>query len=1142
MAEKITRDVLESHLACRYKGHLKLAGQQGSKSNYESWLTDLRSREKVGSIANLIAHHREREIIRETPLVVSTLKTGPAVILDGTFESELFSLGFDGLIKVQGPSDLGQFHYVPLLFHEGQVRATQRVLLELFCLVLQELQGRAPATALIWRSADNPATIRVAPGLKAAKSIMGEIKQVQTGASVQMLVLNDHCQACEFRDSCYAQALKEDNLSLLRGMNKLQITRLNNKGIFTVNQLSYNFKARRRPKRAKKSAIVHHFPLQALAIRDKKVFVHGNPALSCADTRIYLDIEGTQESGSYYLIGIITIADGRQSCDAYWADSDSRQDQIRIFENLLEHLRHHETYSLLHFGSYETKALRRMKAYMTESGQREIDEAIKRSINVLSVISPYIYFPTYSNSLKDLGRFLGYQWSDPFSSGVQSLIWRAQWLESHSMHLKTKLIQYNYEDCIALKGVVEFVETALREGAGAPLRVNNDAPIVYTDTLMTAGKDEWHLFGPTHYALEDFRVINPFSYFDYQRDKVFARNKNTSISRKVGRKHREPHKPNKIVEIRAGKCPSCHNSKIRPLSQCAHEVIDLRFSRGGIRRWIVRYISWRYCCVRCKTRFVSARFQQHRKAPKYGSGLISWCIYQLLIGGQNVHRIHRSLRDLFGLSLPKGSVYKFKRTAASFYKGQYEKILKTILAGSLIHIDETSINLMKEKGYVWVITSADSVYFFYRKSREGSFLGDMLKQFRGVLVSDFYTAYDSFDIPQQRCLIHLMRDMNDDLLKNPFDDEFKSLAETFSSLLRTIVNTIDRYGLKKRHLNKHRRDANKFVERIAVHNFTSEVARGYARRINKYRNMLFTFLAHDGVPWNNNNAEHAIKSFAKYRRFADGVVTENTVKDYLVMLSVCLSCEYRGIEFLKVLLGDGKRGRSMGQRGFRPFRPKLRGSSNSHLVSTTSNDQLALGRKERPCAGQETEKCKTLVLNRALPRILYNVTRSMRGIRFRTAFAVDLWPVTIIQSELEDVFSIVSRSFRETMRRRQTIIIAARNIRFDKPESATGLIGRYVVISISDGGHVVSANNPLPLLDRNAIELGSDQSLNQVYAFAEAAGGAATIMSTRTARNVVTTIVRIYLVQYCAKHEHQSVVGFERDHVTCRSSGPQRSS
>jgi predicted RecB family nuclease len=1139
MREKITRDVLESYLACSYKCHLKLAGQQGSKSNYESWLTELRAREKGGSIANLIAHHREREIIRDTPLVVSTLKRGPAVILDGTFESTLFSLCFDGLMKTQGPSDLGHFHYVPVLFYEGQVRATQRVLLELFCLALQELQGCPPATALIWRSAGEPTTIRVAPELKAAKSIMGEIKQFQTDASVPMLVLNDHCHACEFRVSCYAQALKEDNLSLLRGMKKLQITRLNKKGIFTVNQLSYTFKARRRPKRANNSALVHQFPLQALAIRDKKVFVHGNPALSCADTRIYLDIEGTQESRSYYLIGIITIADGQQSFDAYWADSNSRQDQIRIFESLLEHLRQHETYSVLHFGSYETTALRRMKAYMTESGQREIDEVIKRSINVLSVISPYIYFPTYSNGLKDLGRHLGFQWSDPLSSGAQSLMWRAQWLEGRSDYFKTKLIQYNYEDCVALKGVVEFIETALLEGADAPLRMNNDAPIVYTDTLMTAGKDEWHLFGPTHFALEDFRVINSFSYFDYQRDKVFARNKNTSI-KKVRRKNKPLAKPNKIVEIRAKKCPSCHNSKISPLSRCVHEVIDLRFSRGGIRRWIVRYISQRYRCARCGTRFVSANFEQHRKEPKYGSGLISWCIYQLLIGGQNVNRIHRSLYDLFGLSVPNGSVYKFKRAAASFYKGQYEKILKTILAGPLIHIDETSINLMKEKGYVWVITSADSVYFFYRESREGSFLGEMLRTFRGVLVSDFYTAYDSFDIPQQRCLIHLMRDMNDDLLKNPFDDEFKSLAETFSSLLRAIVNTIDRYGLKKRHLNKHQRDANKFCDRIAVHKFTSEVARGYVRRINKYRNMLFTFLAHDGVSWNNNNAEHAIKSFAKYRRFADGMVTENSVKDYRVMLSVCLSCEYRGIDFLKVLLGDGKRGRSMEQRGFLPFRPKLRVSSNSHLVSASSH-QLSMERKEESCAGQESEKVKALVLNKALPRILYNVTRSVRGVRFRTAFAVDLWPVKIAPADLEDALGIVSRSFRETLRRRQTIIVAARNIRFDKPESATGLMGRYVVISISDGGHVVSDFNSLALLDRNAIEPGSFQNLNQVYASAKAAGGAATIESTRTARNVVTTIVRIYLVQYSAKHEDQSVVGFGREQASYLSSWSGRS-
>src|SRR4051812_19958192 len=72
------------------------------------------------------------------------------------------------------------------------------------------------------------------------------------------------------------------------------------------------------------------------------------------------------------------------------------------------------------------------------------------------------------------------------------------------------------------------------------------------------------------------------------------------------------------------------------------------------------------------------------------------------------------------------------------------------LSGSLIHADETTINLQQEKGYVWVLASNSSVYFFYRQSRQGSFIGPMLRKFKGVLVSDFFTAYDTVDVPQQR--------------------------------------------------------------------------------------------------------------------------------------------------------------------------------------------------------------------------------------------------------------------------------------------------------------------------------------------------------------------------------------------------------
>jgi hypothetical protein len=70
----------------------------------------------------------------------------------------------------------------------------------------------------------------------------------------------------------------------------------------------------------------------------------------------------------------------------------------------------------------------------------------------------------------------------------------------------------------------------------------------------------------------------------------------------------------------------------------------------------------------------------------------------------------------------------------------------------------------------------------------------------------------------------------------------------------------------------------------------------------KYGSRLFTFLHYDGVPWNNNNAEHAIKGFPRVRRFADGRFTEDSLREYLVMLSVAETCRYQNIDVLKFLL------------------------------------------------------------------------------------------------------------------------------------------------------------------------------------------------------------------------------------------------
>jgi hypothetical protein len=58
MAMKITRDIIESYLNCKYKAYLKLTRQQGTKSDYELLLAELRGEVRFGAIEQISAHQQ----------------------------------------------------------------------------------------------------------------------------------------------------------------------------------------------------------------------------------------------------------------------------------------------------------------------------------------------------------------------------------------------------------------------------------------------------------------------------------------------------------------------------------------------------------------------------------------------------------------------------------------------------------------------------------------------------------------------------------------------------------------------------------------------------------------------------------------------------------------------------------------------------------------------------------------------------------------------------------------------------------------------------------------------------------------------------------------------------------------------------
>src|SRR4051812_35079568 len=188
------------------------------------------------------------------------------------------------------------------------------------------------------------------------------------------------------------------------------------------------------------------------------------------------------------------------------------------------------------------------------------------------------------------------------------------------------------------------------------------------------------------------------------------------------------------------------------------------------------------------------------------------------------------------------------------------------------------------------------------ETREADIVREVLAGYQGVLVSDFYPGYDSMPRRQQKCLVHLIRDINDDLWKAPFDKELETFAVEVQALLVPILEAVDRYGLKAWHLRKFLKDVDRFYDRnITDREYTSEPVRTYQKRFIRYRDSLFTFLTLDGIPWENNMAERAIRQLAVQRKIS-GSFFKRVAQHYLLLLAISQTCRFQGKSFLKFLL------------------------------------------------------------------------------------------------------------------------------------------------------------------------------------------------------------------------------------------------
>ncbi|HEY2412129.1 MAG TPA: TM0106 family RecB-like putative nuclease [Pirellulaceae bacterium] len=367
----------------------------------------------------------------------------------------------DAIERVDVPSALGCFSYRAIQYvREPNPPVSAKLLLAYRSILLGEIQGKLPSSGVMICGPNlEPRQVKLDALEIKVRELLKELAAQLEGTMEAPLVLNSHCAICEFRSACREEALKIDHVSLLGGIHRKEIDSYNRKGIFTVNQLSYTFRYRKPAKRAKHPTKPHQHALQALALRMQKVHLHGNLVLPATPVSVYFDIEGLPEQEFYYLIGALVIQDGKETHHAFWADGPDQQQSIFLqFGRLVAGL---APCKLFHFGRYDSDAIKAIQRGLDEDAGRQMATVLGHATNVLTLIHSHVYFPAYTNSLKEIAGYLGFRWSEIEASGIQSIILRDSWDAGHDPPLKERLIRYNREDCQALKAVRDFISLAV---------------------------------------------------------------------------------------------------------------------------------------------------------------------------------------------------------------------------------------------------------------------------------------------------------------------------------------------------------------------------------------------------------------------------------------------------------------------------------------------------------------------------------------------------------------------------------------------------------------------------------------------------------------------------------------------------------
>lgn len=321
------------------------------------------------------------------------------------------------------------------------------------------------------------------------------------------------------------------------------------------------------------------------------------------------------------------------------------------------------------------------------------------------------------------------------------------------------------------------------------------------------------------------------------------------------------------VEQTLDQCPDCGGKSLSPWPSEDEEHIQEDIVPAHVEA--TKFIRHAYHCSDCH-KLQRAPYASGEVPCGYlGPNVLVQTILMKYHHGLPYSKIQMMFKELCGLTVTDSALAQALQRLARFLTVEKHVILDAVRASPWIHGDETGWKIAGTNHWLWDFVNQKLALYKISRSRGKQVPEEILgRDYAGITISDFLSAYDKSGHRRQRCLVHLLREMHDCRQKDGSVEYLLAYRK-----LKRILKDAQRLDASRGKLAPwvFARRVAKIKDRVldfACQPFSNANWKRLSKRLLRYSKELLTFLEVPGLPCDNNHAERMIRPNVIFRKIS----------------------------------------------------------------------------------------------------------------------------------------------------------------------------------------------------------------------------------------------------------------------------------